>query len=409
MPRLLQALLVVATLALVVPLPALPASASPAYDAGIDLSFPVPELANSSSFTDDYHDPRGGGTRVHKATDIGHRDAYGLAVHAAVGGTVTRMTGIDEAVPAYGYAIVIAGNDDRNYTYIHLGRQDGPPAEAFAPGVRKGDRVARGQHIGYVGHSGNASEAYPHLHLEIVDPAVTDPYGTNRRNPYAGLVAALDRGDVPKAAERVDGGGGSLPEDSRETPSDTGDGGGTGHTDDLVGHGGEFRDVPGDHAHGASIRAISDAGITRGCTGELFCPSRTVTRGQMATFLQRALSLPDTSARPFSDVPGSHPHARAIAAVAEAGIARGDDNGSFRPDTPVQRDQMASLLAAALELEPSQERPFDDVPATSVHAGAIAALAAEGIAKGGGDGTFQPSRAIDRGQMASFLQRSFLQ
>jgi hypothetical protein len=404
-PRKLRFMVVICALALVTPVLAVPASADGSYDAVIALSFPVPDLANSSSFRDDYHDPRGGGTRVHKATDIGHRDAYGLAIHAAVGGTVTRMTGVDEAVPGYGYSVVIAGTDGRTYTYIHLGRQDGPPTEAYAPGLHRGDQVTRGQHIGYVGHSGNASESYPHLHLEIVDPTVTDPYGTHRLNPYASLVAALERGDVPKAAERLGGSSGPVPENGGEGPADTGDGGGT---EDHSGHTPRFRDVPEGHAHGASIRAIAAEGITQGCTPDLFCPARTVTRGQMATFLQRALALPATTARPFTDVPASHPHGAAIAAVAEAGIARGDGNGDFRPDVPVQRDQMASLLAAALELDPSQERPFTDVPPTSVHAGAIAALAGEGIAKGDGDGTFRPSRAIDRGQMASFLQRSFL-
>ena len=362
-------LFAVLTVGLLAPLLAVPASASSdAYDDPVDLSFPVPDL-NARHFVNDYHDPRGGG-RVHQATDIGDPNAYGLPVHAAMGGEITMMTGVDSAVPSYGYMLRIAGDDGRTYSYIHLGRQDGPPGEAYASGLARGDRVERGQHVGYVGHSGNASEAFPHLHLAIRDPHVVDPYGDRLRNPYKSLLDAVENGDVP---------------------------GGT-----------RFDDVHTGHTHREAISAIAEAGITKGCTSTSFCPQRTVTRGQMATFLTRALDLPEAGQHPFDDVPSTHPHRDAIAAVAEAGIARGDGTGRFAPDAPVRRDQMASLLAGALELEPRDDQPFSDVGRESVHAGPVAALAEAGIAKGTGNGTYQPARPIDRAQMASFLQRSFL-
>lgn len=380
MPRLSRWLLTLATVGLFAPLLAVPATASGAYDDAIDLSFPVPDL-DERHFLDDYHDPRGDGTRYHQATDIGDPNAYGLDVHAAVGGEVVFMTGVDSDVPSYGYMIRIAGDDGRRYSYIHLGRQDGGPDEAYAPGLTEGDRVARGQHIGYVGHSGNASASFPHLHLAIADPDVVDPYGDNIRNPYRSLVAALD-GDAGHGDDTHTGGDGP--------------------------HSPRFEDVPDDHPHAEAISAIAEAGITEGCTSARFCPTLAVTRGQMATFLQRALGLGDGGDLPFDDVPDDHPHRAAIAAVAEAGIARGDGDGRFRPDAPVRRDQMASLLAGALELEPRDEQPFEDVPPDSVHAGAIAALADEGIARGSGDGTYRPALSLERAQMASFLERSFL-
>jgi hypothetical protein len=197
-PRLHRSRLLVLLGALTVLLPvmAVPASASDAYDGVIDITYPV---NGPVDYVNDYHNGRSGG-RAHRATDLGRADAYGLPVHAAMGGTVTFITGMSSSVPSYGYMISIAGDDGRTYNYIHLGRQDGPPSEAYAEGIRKGSRVARGQHIGYVGHSGNASASWPHLHFEIEDDAITDPYGSNRRNPYHSLVAAQNRGDVPGAA-----------------------------------------------------------------------------------------------------------------------------------------------------------------------------------------------------------------
>jgi len=44
-------------------------------------------------------------------------------------------------------------------------------------------------------------------------------------------------------------------------------------------------------AHEAAINALATAGVTGGCGADSYCPSQAVTRGQMATFLARALGL----------------------------------------------------------------------------------------------------------------------
>jgi hypothetical protein len=170
---------------------AVPASATE-HESVVDLTFPV---AGPVSFSAGYDDCRSGCSRRHQATDL--MGAYGLAVHAAMGGTVRYAAGHDGSPPSWGYAVSIVGTDGRTYNYIHLGRQDGPPSEAIAPGVVPGASVERGQLIGFLGCSGNASCSAPHLHFEIEDPAVTGPYGTSRLDPYPSLVDAQRRGDVP--------------------------------------------------------------------------------------------------------------------------------------------------------------------------------------------------------------------
>ena len=368
-----RAAVVLLALGLLLPAVAVPAAAGPAYDDPVDITFPVD---GHVTYTDDYDSPRSRG--AHGATDLGHPDAYGLPVHAAVGGTVTWITGEDGDPPSYGYMIRIAGDDGRDYAYIHLGRQDGPPSEAYADGITSGVRVERGEHIGYLGHSGNAHPDWPHLHFEIHDDEVTDPYGDPRRNPYTSLVAAEERGDYPGAIQTA------VP--------------------------GPFDDVAGDHPHVTGIEAVVDADLTVGCNGDgsRFCPDGSVTRGQMATFLARALDLTTDAEPEFEDVDADHVHAAGIQALAEADIARGDGEGRFLPDAPVRRDQMATLLAAALELPTDGEPPFDDVDPDSTHAGAIAALADAEIAQGDGNGIYHPGRDVSRAQMATFLQRAFL-
>ena len=104
----------------------------------------------------------------------------------------------------------------------------------------------------------------------------------------------------------------------------------------------------------AAIDAMAAAGITLGCNAEgtLFCPNQPVTRGQMAAFLARALKLPTpTVPAAFDDTTGSIFN-NAIAAILKAGITKGCDTAGTRfcPNQPVTRGQMATFLARALDL-----------------------------------------------------------
>ncbi len=177
---------------------AVPASAqSGDYQQVVDLTFPTDPKA---TFSDSYHSGRSGGRR-HRATDVMGQKMW--PVYAAVGGVISFIPGrAGEPEPSYGYMIRIEGDDGRTYSYVHLnndtpGTDDGAggPDYAYAPGLVKGSRVERGQLIGYMGDSGNAEGTAPHLHFEISDPAVRDPYGGNRINPYFSLRSAVQRRD----------------------------------------------------------------------------------------------------------------------------------------------------------------------------------------------------------------------
>lgn len=48
-----------------------------------------------------------------------------------------------------------------------------------------------------------------------------------------------------------------------------------------------FDDVPSSHPHHDAIDWMVQKGITAGCDADSFCPGDPVTRGQLATFLQR--------------------------------------------------------------------------------------------------------------------------
>jgi hypothetical protein len=107
----------------------------------------------------------------------------------------------------------------------------------------------------------------------------------------------------------------------------------------------------------ADIERLATAGVTRGCNppdNDRYCPDQAVTRAEMAAFLVRAFDYPDAAGTDFVDDEGSVFEAD-IEALAAAGVTRGcnpPDNDRFCPGDPVTRGQMATFLGRALGLSP---------------------------------------------------------
>ena len=146
--------------------------------------FPVKEVVN---FSDDFGDARSGG-RLHEANDL--MAPKMTHILAARGG---RVISAPTTEPSYGYVLSILGDDGYTYNYLHInndtpGTDDGLGGieNAYAPGISRGVTVTQGQHIAYVGDSGNAESTAPHLHFEIRLPDGT------AINPYPYLKVALN-------------------------------------------------------------------------------------------------------------------------------------------------------------------------------------------------------------------------
>jgi len=105
------------------------------------------------------------------------------------------------------------------------------------------------------------------------------------------------------------------------------------------------------------INSIREAEITRGCNPPLndqYCPERSISRGEFATMLVRAFEYAAVEEDFFADDAGSI-HESAINAIAAEMVTFGCNppaNTSYCPDQPVSRGQMASFLVRALDLEP---------------------------------------------------------
>ena len=106
-----------------------------------------------TKLTDTFDDARGQG-RVHDAIDImADRNTPVLAIEA--GRVVKLFTSKLGGLTIYEFD----PTETYCYYYAHL--------DHYAPGLKEGDQVARGQVIAYVGSTGDASPDAPHLHFEI--------------------------------------------------------------------------------------------------------------------------------------------------------------------------------------------------------------------------------------------------
>jgi S-layer homology domain len=155
----------------------------------------------------------------------------------------------------------------------------------------------------------------------------------------------------------------------------------------------------------ASIQWIYDQKITNGCTATLYCPRSAVTRGQMASFIARAMQLPVATKDYFTDDNGKT-HEANINKIAEAGLTHGCAPTLYCRNNTVSRAQMAGFLVRALHLPPATKDYFTDDSTSSLEA-SINAAAEAGLTGGCGNGKYCPSTAVTREQMAAFMLRAF--
>lgn len=95
------------------------------------------------------------GSRTHNAIDF--MAAKGTPVVAADDGRIFKMSSNE----AGGLTIYATDSKSRMiYYYAHLDR--------YRRGLEEGDKVSKGDVIGYVGYTGNARKDAPHLHFQIM-------------------------------------------------------------------------------------------------------------------------------------------------------------------------------------------------------------------------------------------------
>lgn len=118
----------------------------------------APPIANlkASDLHDTFHEARSGGERRHEATDI--MAPRGTPVFAVDDGAIKKLF---DSKPGGLTIYQFDESEQYSYYYAHLDR--------YAAGLEEGQKVSKGDVIGYVGTSGNAGPDSPHLHFGIFE------------------------------------------------------------------------------------------------------------------------------------------------------------------------------------------------------------------------------------------------
>ncbi|RKP47874.1 S-layer homology domain-containing protein [Cohnella endophytica] len=170
-----------------------------------------------------------------------------------------------------------------------------------------------------------------------------------------------------------------------------------------------YSDVPETAWYAEAVNAWITLGILNPKPGEKFDPQHVTTRGDFAIMLAFSLGLSSSNeSSSFKDVPVGA-LSGFVAALHDQGLAKGYPDGTFRPNLPITRAEMASWLAAAKKLKPDSQSGsrFRDVPLKSWYAGAVGALTKEGITSGKSKDRFDPDTNINMGEAVTLLYRSF--
>ena len=175
-----------------------------------------------------------------------------------------------------------------------------------------------------------------------------------------------------------------------------------------------FNDVTQDWAVEA-IKALAARNVINGVGDGNFDPENVVTRAQFVKMITAMFDVMDYSAvGTFTDVANDAWYAPYVATAQKLGITLGYEDGTFRPDASITREEMCAMLYRAADVLSVQvtattsETTFNDDAAISDYAkSAIYAMQRADIIHGVGDNRFDPQGISTRAQAAVAIYNMF--
>ena len=169
-----------------------------------------------------------------------------------------------------------------------------------------------------------------------------------------------------------------------------------------------FADVPANAYFADAVKWAVDKDVTNGLSDTMFGPYESCTRTQIVTFLWRAAGSPEPkTASSFTDVPVSAYYAKAVAWAIENGITNGMTETTFAPDATCTRGQIVTFLYRALKGTASGSTNFTDVKSDTFYADAINWAVANNVTNGTSNTTFSPNADCTRAEIVTFLYRAY--
>lgn len=167
----------------------------------------------------------------------------------------------------------------------------------------------------------------------------------------------------------------------------------------------EFEDVTAEDYFFQPVQWAVEKGIAKGTSKTAFSPALTCSRAQIITFLWRAVGSPEPkTATTVSDVRPDDYYYKAVLWAAENDMFSGD---AFLPSAPCTRAMAVEFIWKQAGQPSASGCRFIDVPSSASYVQAVAWAINNGVTYGTSNTTFSPDATCTRGQIVTFLYRTF--
>jgi len=172
-----------------------------------------------------------------------------------------------------------------------------------------------------------------------------------------------------------------------------------------------FKDVESTYWARMVVEEIATLGIVTGYPDKTFRPDGPITRAEITTLLVRALGkdIPEAAAAVFSDLPSSHWAAKYVREGVKRKYVLGYPDGTFKPSNRINKAEGVVLLARFGELEEPEkviEAPFPDLPGRHWAAPLVTAAKKAGFLKYLEGRSFEPRKDLTRAEAVEILSKT---
>ena len=168
----------------------------------------------------------------------------------------------------------------------------------------------------------------------------------------------------------------------------------------------DLADLTQDHWADGPVQYLLDRGVVTGYSDGTYRPNENVTRAQFAKMIVGAMDWPmvTPASASFGDVAPDHWAYGFIETAAAHGIISGYSDGTFRPQASVTRAQVAKMIVTARDWATDiPASGYTDVHPTDWYNTYVGAMSQAEVISGYSDGTFRPNAPATRAQIAKIL------
>lgn len=170
-----------------------------------------------------------------------------------------------------------------------------------------------------------------------------------------------------------------------------------------------FNDMGG-HWAADYAEALYKRGIMKGYDDGSFRGNNSITRAEIAKTIVEAFAIASGEVKSFADISADSWYSGYVANAAAAGIVTGFENGTFGPDMAITRQDAALMIYRAISKQHPLPKGYtffnDDLDIADYASDAIRALGDQGIITGDQNKCFKPNDPITRAEIATIICRA---